>query len=176
MHLDIEELSRRRHTMDEASGVRVYLILWKAFKAMEAVDRASLRAVGFPSLSDFSLLEVLLHKGPLPVNEIGRRVFLTSGSITSAVDRGVRQAWVERRSSPADRRVVVVHLTTAGREVIEGAFGRHARALEKAASPLEPAERVQLVALLKKLGHHAASVRSEIEAGEDAPGAAPQST
>jgi DNA-binding MarR family transcriptional regulator len=55
--------------------------------------------------SDFAVLEALLHKGPLPVNEIGKKVLLTSGSITVAVDRLETKGLVERRASGADRRV-----------------------------------------------------------------------
>ena len=43
--------------------------------------------------SDFAVLEALLHKGPLPINEIGKKVLLTSGSITVAVDRLESKSW-----------------------------------------------------------------------------------
>ena len=55
--------------------------------------------------SDFAVLEALLHNGPLPVNESGKEVLLTSGSITVAVDRLETKGLVERRASGADRRV-----------------------------------------------------------------------
>jgi MarR family 2-MHQ and catechol resistance regulon transcriptional repressor len=40
--------------------------------------------------SDFAVLEAVLHKGPLPVNEIGKKVQLTSGSITLPTWNGLR--------------------------------------------------------------------------------------
>src|SRR5260370_34868225 len=70
----------------DTSGVHVRLVLWKAERAMEAVDRRSIEKLGL-GLSDFAVLEMLLHKGPQPVNTIGAKVLLTSGAITAAVDR-----------------------------------------------------------------------------------------
>src|SRR5581483_372160 len=99
--------------------------------------------------SDFQVLELLLHKGPTPVNEIGRRIRLTSASITSAVDRLEAKHLVERQFDPADRRTRIIHLTAEGRRLIGCAFADHERALERAAAGLTATERAELVALLK---------------------------
>ncbi len=136
------------------SGVHLWLILMKAHEALwrHAVRQIQARGLGF---SDFAVLEVLLHKGPTPVNEIGRRVRLTSGSITAAIDRLERKALVERQGDPADRRTRMVHLTPAGRNLISSAFADHAEAMERATAGLTPEERAQASALLKKLGRYA---------------------
>jgi len=134
----------------DSSGVHVWLVLWKAYDAMSRRARENIRGIGL-GLSDFAVLEVLLHKGPLPVNTIGVKVLLTSGSISVAVDRLEARDLVRRCQDTGDRRVSVVSLTDEGRRLIQCAFGQHSRAME-AAVPLTPAERVQLVALLKKLG------------------------
>lgn len=105
--------------------------------------------------SDFAVLELLLHKGPTPVNAIGSKVGLTSGSISVAVDRLEAKKLVERRGDPEDRRARVVHLTAVGRELAQCAFDRHAEAMERAASGLTAEEREAVGALLKKLGLHA---------------------
>lgn len=108
--------------------------------------------------SDFGVLEYLLHKGPSPVNTIGAKVGLTSGSITTAVDRLERRGLVERRNHPEDRRARVVHLTATGRKIIECAFANHEAALARATSGLSADEREQAAALLKKLGLAAQSM------------------
>lgn len=136
------------------SGVHLWLILMKAHEAMRNHAERHIHSLGI-GFSDFAALEVLLHKGPLPVNEIGRLVRLTSGSMTTAVDRLERKGMVERRNDPADRRARVVHLTAAGRKLIECAFADHEAAMERAASGLTPQERSQASALLKKLGKRA---------------------
>jgi MarR family 2-MHQ and catechol resistance regulon transcriptional repressor len=106
--------------------------------------------------SDFAVLEALLHKGPLPVNEIGKKVLLTSGSITVAVDRLAEKQLVERRTHGSDRRARIVHLTKEGRKLITRAYAQHAADLEQLASAsLSATERVTLIRLLKKIGYEA---------------------
>jgi len=104
--------------------------------------------------SDFRVLEVLLHKGPLPVNTIGPKVWLTPGSISVAVDRLEKKALVKRRNTD-DRRVRLVELTAKGRALITRTFREHAAAMEVAAGILSKEERLVLLQLLKKLGKSA---------------------
>lgn len=68
------------------SAPHIRLVLWKAAKAIEKVDRASIVGTGL-QLSEFTIMEALLHKGPLPINTIGEKVLLTSGSMTAAINR-----------------------------------------------------------------------------------------
>ncbi len=68
------------------SSVHVLLVLWKAARAVESYAEKSITDLEMCG-SDFAVLEALLHKGPLPVNEIGKKILLTSGSITVAIDR-----------------------------------------------------------------------------------------
>lgn len=136
------------------SGAHIRLVLWKAYKAVEAVDRRIMAGSGL-GLSDFAVLEVLRRKGPQPVNAIGRDVLLTSGSITSAVGRLERRRLVTRRRDTDDARIYWIDLTAAGRRLIEEASARHAARLEAVAQALDPGERADLVRLLQKLGRQA---------------------
>jgi MarR family 2-MHQ and catechol resistance regulon transcriptional repressor len=139
------------------SGVHVFLVLWKAARAVEAYAEKSISELEMCG-SDFAVLEALLHKGPLPVNEIGRKVLLTSGSITVAVDRLETRGLVERRPSDADRRARIVHLTREGKKLITRVYADHAADMERLASAsLTRAERDTLIRLLKKMGYAAAS-------------------
>ena len=135
----------------------LYLILWKAFYAVEAHDRRSIRSLGFASDSDFAVLEALYSKGALPVNVLGGKLFLTSGAITTAVDRAQRQGLVRRVADAADKRVARVELTAAGRDKARHALDLHFRNLATALAGLDPAEQRQLADLLRKLGKHAAA-------------------
>jgi MarR family transcriptional regulator, 2-MHQ and catechol-resistance regulon repressor len=138
--------------MQDTSGVHVWLVLGKAFRALATRAEASLNLSG-TSLGDseFRVLEVLLHQGPLPVNTIGPKVWLTPGSISVAVDRLEKKALVKRRNTD-DRRVRLVELTAKGRALISKTFREHAAAMEEAASVLSTEERLMLLRLLKKLG------------------------
>lgn len=139
------------------TGSHIRLVLWKAAKAVEKLDRGSIAQTGL-NLSDFAIMEALLHKGPLTINRIGEKVLLTSGSMTTAVNRLQNSGMVDRIQDPADGRCFFVHLTKAGRRVIRNAFEIHRKRLESVAEVLTDEERSELVKLLKKLGQHAESM------------------
>lgn len=136
----------------------IRLVLWKAAKAIENVDRASIIGTGL-QLSEFTIMEVLLHKGPLPINAIGEKVLLTSGSMTAAINRLEKKGFVRRIQDTSDGRFFHVHLTEMGRLVIRKAFEKHAANLEHVSAALSPDERDELVRLLKKIGRHAEQVQ-----------------
>jgi MarR family transcriptional regulator, 2-MHQ and catechol-resistance regulon repressor len=137
--------------------------LWKAARAVEAYAETSVSGLEMCG-SDFAVLEALLHKGPLPVNEIGKKVLLTSGSITVAVDRLETKGLVERRAHGTDRRARMVHLTKEGRKVITPAYAEHAVDMEQLASAsLTKEERKTLISLLKKIGYEAAGMLDQGE-------------
>jgi MarR family 2-MHQ and catechol resistance regulon transcriptional repressor len=142
--------------MPTVTGIHVWLVLMKAFHSMAALGARDLHGTELGE-SDFRVLEVLLHKGPLPVNTIGPKVFLTAGSISTAVERLYARGLVSRIDSKTDRRVRVVDLTPKGRRLINRIFTAHAKNMEEVAGVLTDAERVQLVEALKKLGKHAAA-------------------
>jgi MarR family 2-MHQ and catechol resistance regulon transcriptional repressor len=138
------------------AATRVWLVLWKAAHAIEQNAIRSVSALGLGP-SDFAVLEVLLHKGPQPVNVIGKKVLLTSGSITAAVDRLESRKLVRRIADLTDGRGRIVQLTKAGRRLIERAFQKHASDMEETMAVLRSGERVELVRLLKKVGMWAAA-------------------
>ena len=155
-----------RHKVESltgGSGVHVFLVLWKAASVVQAFAEKSISELEMCG-SDFAVLEALLHKGPLPVNEIGRKVLLTSGSITVAVDRLETRGLVERRAHDTDRRARIVHLTKEGRKLITRLYAEHAADMERLASAsLTREERKTLISLLKKIGYQAASVSAQVK-------------
>ena len=139
----------------------MWLVLWKAARSVEGYAQNSVSQLEICG-SDFAVLEALYHKGPLPVNEIGKKVLLTSGSITTAIDRLEIRGLVERRSHGTDRRAKVVHLTKEGRNVIAKAYVGHAADMERLASTsLNREERKTLIRLLKQIGFAAAEASTE---------------
>ena len=145
------------------TGIHVFLVLWKAARAVEAYAQNSISQLEMCG-SDFAVLEALLHKGPLPVNEIGKKVLLTSGSITVAVDRLEDKGLVERRAHGTDRRTKVVHLTREGKKLIARAYAGHAADMEQLVSAsLTKKERDMLIRLLKQIGYEAAGALEKTE-------------
>src|SRR5271167_811348 len=137
-----------------------WLVMMKAMRALTRYAAADIEETGL-GLSDFGVLEILLHKGPLPVNTIGPIVDLTPGSISIAVDRLVAKALVSRVESAEDRRVRIVALTPRGKNLIVSAFGKHSGQMKRVFSELSPEELRGLEVALKKVGKRAAALMEQ---------------
>ena len=132
----------------------VWLVMLKAMRALTRYAAAGIEGTGLGE-SDFRVLEVLLHKGRLPVNTIGPIVDLTPGSISIAVDRLVAKGLVSRVESTEDRRVRIVALTACGKDLIVPAFRKHAGQMKRVFSELSSEELRALASALKKVGKRA---------------------
>jgi MarR family 2-MHQ and catechol resistance regulon transcriptional repressor len=141
---------------------RLWLVLMRCHRALSKIAERSIQETGL-CLTDFAALEALLHKGSQTITEIQSRVPLASGSMTAAVDRLEERGLIRRTSAPGDRRVKVLKLTPTGRRVAETAYGRHAAELESVMTVLNPTERHELRASLKKLGLFAAGVAAKTD-------------
>jgi MarR family transcriptional regulator, 2-MHQ and catechol-resistance regulon repressor len=148
----------------DVSGTHLWLVMMKAHRALQRLALQSIESFEV-GLSDFAVMEMLLHKGPLPVNEIGRRISLTSGAITAAVDRLESSEFVTREDHPTDRRARVVRLTARGKERAAKLFARHKTAMDSAAGGLTKSERAMLIQLLKKLGVSAEANAEQLTLG-----------
>jgi MarR family 2-MHQ and catechol resistance regulon transcriptional repressor len=135
----------------------VWLVMMKAMRALIRYATAGIEETGL-GLSDFGVLELLLHKGPLPVNTIGPMVHLTPGSISAAVDRLVAKGLVSRVESAEDRRVRIVALTLYGKNLIVSAFRKHSGQIKRVFSELNAEELRDLEVTLKKVGKRAAAL------------------
>src|SRR5580700_695211 len=138
----------------------VWLVMMKAMRALTRYAAAGIEETGL-GLTDFGVLEVLLHKGPLPVNTIGPIVDLTPGSISTAVDRLFEKGLVSRVESGEDRRVRIVALTPRGKGLIAPAFRKHAGQIRKVFSKLSSEELRSLEVALKKIGKRAAALMEQ---------------
>ena len=100
------------------------------------------------------VLSALRRTGPpfrMSATELARWVLLSSGGMTSRLDRMVEAGLVRRRPDPSDRRGVLVELTPRGRKVIDTAIDAHlALYAELASGALTPAEQRQFIDLLRK--------------------------
>ena len=144
-----------------AQGVQepehAWLLMMKAMRALTRYAAAGIEETGL-GLTDFGILEALLHKGPLPVNTIGPIVDLTPGSISIAVDRLFAKGFVSRVESGEDRRVRIVALTPRGKDLIGPAFRKHSGQMKRVFSELSPEELRGLEVALKIVGRRAAAL------------------
>jgi MarR family 2-MHQ and catechol resistance regulon transcriptional repressor len=144
----------------DLSGIHLWLVLWKATRAVETQAERSIARFGI-GRSDFGVLEALLHRGPLSAKQLGAKVLLTSGSVTAAIDRLAARGLVRREDDVRDRRACIVHLTAAGTRMIERAFSQHRTEMDDALADFSMEDRRALLPLLRRLGRIA-------EAGSDA--------
>ena len=148
------------HTMSESSeftAPKLWVVLARCQRSMSLLVERWIAEEGL-SLSDFQLLETLLHKGPLTITEIQKKVLLATGSMTAAVDRVEKKGLIQRTATQTDRRARRLVLTEKGREVAQSLYKAHAKQLKAAMSVLDVADRIELYRLLRKLGLFAAEM------------------
>jgi MarR family 2-MHQ and catechol resistance regulon transcriptional repressor len=150
-----------KHRPQDRGHVHAWLVLGKAFQAMTKFTTAGIQESGLGE-SDFRVLEALLHKGPLPVNVIGPKVFLTPGSISTAVDRLFAQGLVSREENPQDRRIRLVALTERGRALILPIYRQHVEDIRQVFADFTPSDIRQLERLMKKAGRHAEALYASL--------------
>jgi MarR family 2-MHQ and catechol resistance regulon transcriptional repressor len=143
-------------TTAEIGAPKLWIVLARCHRALALSAERSIANLGL-CLSDFMVLEALLHKGRLTISEIQAKVLLASGSMTAAVDRLERRGLTIRKTTLKDRRARILELTPKGRRLIEGAFAEHAEHLEKNMAVLDGKEKKQLYTGLKKLGQFVAA-------------------
>lgn len=137
------------------SGTHLFLLFWKAHHSVLRYDKASLQRSGFASLSDFAVLEVLRQQGPQTVKSLGAKVMLTSGSITTAVQRLEKKGLLHRKRGQRDGRLVRVELTELGANRIQEGFVRHNEDLDQLFSLFTEEERADFDRLMTRLGQQA---------------------
>ena len=141
------------------TSLKLWVTLARAFDAVEHHSRASIARFGLGT-TEFGVLEVLYHKGSLPVCEVQRRILVESSSTTYVVDKLVKRGLVRRRPSGRDRRVVLLALAPAGRRLMGRIFPPHASAIRRAVAALPARQRAQAVRLLRALGKGAAALHA----------------
>lgn len=135
--------------------LRLWVVLARAFDAVNRHSRTSIARFGL-GVTEFGVLEVLYHKGELPVCQVQQRILVESSSTTYVVDKLYKRGLVRRRPSPSDRRVTLLSLTAAGRRIIERIFPHHAEIMRHAVGALSPTEQDRAIELLRALGLGAA--------------------
>jgi MarR family transcriptional regulator, 2-MHQ and catechol-resistance regulon repressor len=151
IHIFMEERKKR------PEALHAWLIMLKAWQSMSRYASPALLEEGLGE-SDFRVLEVLLHKGPMPVNAIGPKVYLNPGSVSVAVDRLYKKGFVSRVECSEDRRVRTVSLTEKGRQMFVPLFRRHTALINRAFQDVSSEELQRLELVLKRIGKRAESL------------------
>lgn len=135
----------------EIEALNAYIKLRRASGEIEHTLERELQAAGLTE-SQFGVLEVLLHLGPMSQRCISRKLFTSGANITTILDNLEKRSLILRERCPTDRRAFTIHLTPAGRDLIEHAFPPHARRITELFGVLSAEEQRELGRLCKLLG------------------------
>lgn len=140
--------------MTDNESLKALTVLLRASQTVEDLLRKDMQQFKI-NLTEFAVLELLYHKGEQPIQRIGEKILITSGSITYVVDKLEQKGYVMREASPTDRRVTFIKLTDAGKIFIEEIFPLHEKLVENIFSPINFEGKMQVIELLKKVSFHA---------------------
>jgi MarR family 2-MHQ and catechol resistance regulon transcriptional repressor len=157
--LSREPIDRPRRTEGEERALKLWVVIARATAAISSRLQEQVGARGL-TLTEFGILEVLYHKGPLLLGEVQRLILVSSGGVTYLVDRLEQKGYVERKSCSEDRRARYAALTDAGEKLIDEVFPEHAAGIESLMSELRVEEQETVYRLVRRLGLSAAGERA----------------
>jgi MarR family transcriptional regulator, 2-MHQ and catechol-resistance regulon repressor len=142
---------------DTQIALKLWVVLSRTVNAVGRHTEADVARHGI-GITEFGVLEVLYHKGPMLLGEVREKILISGGGVTYVVDKLEKKGLVERRACTEDRRATYAALTADGEALMGRIFPEHARCLTYALSGLSPEEKEMAVGLLKRLGGTAASL------------------
>lgn len=134
-----------------SQSLKLFIVLSRAYRSVNENVNKLIQTYGL-NPTEFAVLELLYHKGDQPLQQIGEKILLASGSITYVVDKLEQKALLARVACPSDRRVTYAQITEQGKSFIEEIFPDHAQKIHELMKELTADEKDQATELLKKLG------------------------
>jgi MarR family transcriptional regulator, 2-MHQ and catechol-resistance regulon repressor len=151
---------------DRAATLHLVIALGRAMQAIERGVQPHLRESRL-GLTEFGVLEVLYHKGPLALGEIRDRILVTGASTTYIVKKLEDRGLMRRRTSATDQRVVFGELTPKGRMLMDKVFPAHVDRLRQVTAGLSASEKRAAAQLLRRLTQGARRITGERTAADD---------
>lgn len=135
----------------EDLALHLLIVMSRATRVIQAKALESIESHGINS-TEFAVMELLYHKGPQPIQKIGKKILMTSGSMTYIVDRLEKKGMLERVRCEKDRRVIHAKLTNEGEALIQKIFPIHREHIAEMMSVLTNEEKEIAIEILRKLG------------------------
>lgn len=145
---------------DQELALKLFTVLSRAYRYVMSNAEKDIRQHQL-NPTEFAVLDLLYHKGPFPLQQVGEKILLTSGSITYVVDQLVKKGYIVRQACPNDRRITYATITQQGKSRMDTIFPDHAKAIEAALAGVSNNEKKQLIELLKKTGKYAKEVQGD---------------
>ncbi|MDQ0217289.1 MarR family transcriptional regulator [Peribacillus cavernae] len=138
-------------------SLKLFIVLSRAHRSINDVVNKYIADQGL-NPTEFAVMELLYHKGDQPLQQIGGKILLASGSITYVVDKLEQKDYLRRVASKNDRRVTYAQITDKGKAFIETVFPEHEKRIDEIMSALSQEEKETAIELMKKIGFHAANM------------------
>lgn len=103
------------------------------------------------NVNEFTVLEVLFHRGKLQVQQIKELILIANSSTTYIIDKLCQKKLVKRVQDKIDRRITYVDLTDEGYQLMKESFPKHERTILSLFDRLDDEELVEMKRLLKKM-------------------------
>ncbi|SFK36447.1 MarR family transcriptional regulator, 2-MHQ and catechol-resistance regulon repressor [Halobacillus dabanensis] len=150
-----QELYRKKK---QDPSLKLFVVLSKAQRTIADLVKDDIQRYEL-NPTEFGVLELLYHQGEQPLQKIGEKVLLASGSITYVVDKLEKKNYLKRVPCPNDRRITFASITDKGRELLNGIFPDHWKQIEAIMGGLTDEEKHDAIELLKKLGKYADTIK-----------------
>ena len=138
-------------TKDTERALKLFIVLSRASKViLEEANKTSEKHGLNPT--EFAVLELLHHTGRQPIQKIGQKILLRSGSMTYVVDKLEKRGLLKRVFCEKDKRVTYMSITTAGEKLMVSIFPEHADNIKSIMNSLTSEEQDLAIELLRKLG------------------------
>lgn len=137
--------------MKTNENLKLFVVLNKCTLSIGKKSEKNIKITGL-TVPQFSVLEMLYHKGDLKVGDIIEKSISSVGNISLIIDNLQKLEFVEKRKCKSDGRITYVTLTEKGRNLIASMWPGHEADLANIMSVLNSEEKDTLITLLKKLG------------------------
>jgi MarR family transcriptional regulator, 2-MHQ and catechol-resistance regulon repressor len=132
-------------------SLKLFIVLSRAYRAVNEHVNKRIQRYGL-NPTEFAVLELLFHKGDQPLQQIGGKILLASGSMTYVIDKLEKKEYIRRVACAEDRRVTFAQITEKGKKLIEQVFPAHHNEIDRIMSVLSEEEKDTAIELLKRIG------------------------
>lgn len=136
---------------NQERALKLFIVLSRASKVILEESNELIEQYGL-NPTEFGVLELLYHRGQQPIQKIGQKILLQSGSMTYVVNRLQDKGFVQRNYCEKDKRVTYIAITQSGIELVESIFPKHAEKIKEIMTALSIEEQEDAIKLIKKLG------------------------
>jgi MarR family transcriptional regulator, 2-MHQ and catechol-resistance regulon repressor len=147
-------------TRNEIRAIDAYIKLQRSAESSSSRATRHLISAGL-TFSQYGVLDILYHLGPLPLGQIAEKILKSEGNMTTVVDNLERRGLVRRERNERDRRVITLSLTAAGQQIIEEVLPQHIQAILEEMSILTADEQEILSRLCRKIGKQEERARDQ---------------